>query len=608
MNCFGELWLKEGITSYFENIVVEDFDEEQTSDENIAFSIREILVSCTAGSHLPLSLKNCPDSFNETVKMFNTIVYEKGSLLTRMIHLIFGKKEFRKTTKYLLNNFKFQNFDEADLWRAVKETIKPNDLPEDLHIDKALGSWTKQYGFPLVELSRDYEKGTATLEQSRLNSLQPGDEEDCWWIPVSYTTKSNTNFDNTVAKKWMKCPKEQLVIENLNSSDWIIINLQSAGLFVVKYDDDNFKLLTETLTDESSFGLIPFWDKYKIIIDSIILSNIKKIPHHSVLDILLFLKYETNKNIWNAAFGYFSKINWLADDVVEIKNVYMKMLIEPHFSDKIFNFKKKSWNEKSFALEIIKIACDSGFADCRAKIFSLFEEFKQSFPKVTLEENIRKVVLCLAAKYNVENAEFLKSILPQIEEENLLDDVQMGIICTCSSSTLRSSPQIKSIFKNTAMKLEYRTGKNPSSIQNMLFQLIQIFETFLTESLGYQEYIKVILEISDDIHDPKILDHLKNTFKMEVFKYQKEETEQIIKCVESNIEWKSNFEEEIRAALQNILEREGSHINIGNPTTIIPEHDTKKMASLIRSSARSFISFKQNSYSSFLFIFLIMTI
>lgn len=55
--------------------------------------------------------------------------------------------------------------------------------------------------------------------------------EPLWWIPITYTTESQLDFNTTQPSRWMKAEKSiTLTNLNWNSSEWVIFNIQETGI------------------------------------------------------------------------------------------------------------------------------------------------------------------------------------------------------------------------------------------------------------------------------------------------------------------------------------------------------------------------------------------
>ena len=89
--------------------------------------------------------------------------------------------------------------------------------------------WTKQAGFPVVSIF--IKEGKATLSQKRFLLRNPDSVPTnlLWWIPITWTTKSNPDFVNTIARQWIY-DNETIEIQAGND-DWIVFNIQGAGKY-----------------------------------------------------------------------------------------------------------------------------------------------------------------------------------------------------------------------------------------------------------------------------------------------------------------------------------------------------------------------------------------
>lgn len=163
-------------------------------------------------------------------------------------------------------NRAYQSAEQNDLWDALtKQAHKDKVLDSAVTIKEIMDTWTLQTGFPVVTVIRDYNNGAATLTQvcwkikrfkSKSDLLRsifihvhpyfpPPQErfmlrngtmvttsnvEPLWWIPITYTTESQLDFNTTQPSQWMKAEKSiTLTNLNWNSSEWVIFNIQETG-------------------------------------------------------------------------------------------------------------------------------------------------------------------------------------------------------------------------------------------------------------------------------------------------------------------------------------------------------------------------------------------
>jgi len=110
----------------------------------------------------------------------------------------------------------------------------------------------------VINVTRDYTARTAELTQERylLNTNISREHRDgCWWVPLSYTTQEERDFNNTSPKAWMECNETgdslPRTIKDLPGPDqWVIFNNQLSAPYKVNYDAQNWKLLIETLNSD----------------------------------------------------------------------------------------------------------------------------------------------------------------------------------------------------------------------------------------------------------------------------------------------------------------------------------------------------------------------
>lgn len=98
--------------------------------------------------------------------------------------------------------------------------------------------WTLQMGYPIITVDRDCRNGEVTFSQERYlqrNILGERDTKTCWWVPVSYTTESEQNFNDTTPGIWLSCDEKEKVV-NMKCDKWIIANIQGSGKKIIKFN------------------------------------------------------------------------------------------------------------------------------------------------------------------------------------------------------------------------------------------------------------------------------------------------------------------------------------------------------------------------------------
>lgn len=86
--------------------------------------------------------------------------------------------------------------------------------------------WINQRGFPILNVTRDYNTGLVTITQSNVLANR---KNITWSIPINYATQSNPDFSSTVPVTWIKQNKKSITLSGVNPDDWIILNVQQRG-------------------------------------------------------------------------------------------------------------------------------------------------------------------------------------------------------------------------------------------------------------------------------------------------------------------------------------------------------------------------------------------
>ena len=153
-----------------------------------------------------------------------------------------------------------------DVWKHLtKQAHEDKTLPEGITVNEIAGSWITKDRLPVVTVSRDYAKNTATASQRVYLRERPHDvpEQDkmLWWIPLIVINQDNLNFSNFVPQQWIKKTRE-ISLTNMPAADkFIIINPEEIGPFPVNYDLKNWNLLATYLQNENGRKSIPVYTR-----------------------------------------------------------------------------------------------------------------------------------------------------------------------------------------------------------------------------------------------------------------------------------------------------------------------------------------------------------
>ena len=96
-----------------------------------------------------------------------------------------------------------------------------------------------------------------------------------WWVPISYTTSKNPNFEDAKATHWISPNDKQISIQgNFDKENWVIFNVMQTGYYRVNYDLNNWKHITRQLL--KNFANIHMNNRAQLLDDALNLARAGK--------------------------------------------------------------------------------------------------------------------------------------------------------------------------------------------------------------------------------------------------------------------------------------------------------------------------------------------
>merc|ERR1712038_235814 len=162
-----DLWLNEGFASYVEYLGVEAAQPQlKLLEQFVSHDMQHVLTIDSLATSHPISIPvKHPDEINE---IFDRISYAKGASIIRMMNHFVTEKTFRAGLSNYLRDFAYKAAEQDDLWEYfTAQAHKDGTIPPDVTIKTIMDTWTLQMGFPVVNVTRFYDKNQARLIQER---------------------------------------------------------------------------------------------------------------------------------------------------------------------------------------------------------------------------------------------------------------------------------------------------------------------------------------------------------------------------------------------------------------------------------------------------------
>ncbi|CAF3190486.1 unnamed protein product [Rotaria sp. Silwood2] len=193
---WGELWLKEGFANYMETLA-SDFVEPLWMQEE-QFVVEKIFGFMEADS-LPTSRPISIESTNpaDIFQLFDLITYDKGATLIRMMSMFLGAETFQHGVRTYLKALSFSSATQQDLWTYLSDAAN-----NTIDVERIMDGWTRQAGYPIVEVNRDYNTvdrervgGRMVISQRPFSLFSTTMKRDKWWIPFKYFDRTSTQVN-----------------------------------------------------------------------------------------------------------------------------------------------------------------------------------------------------------------------------------------------------------------------------------------------------------------------------------------------------------------------------------------------------------------------------
>ncbi len=217
----------------------------------------------------------------EANAMFETITYQKGSSILRMLENYIGEDAFRSGVTLYLKKHAYRNTDTPDLWAALEEA---SGEP----VGEIMDTWIFQGGYPRLSVVRDGSNFRLSQEQFRLI----GEGDTTWKVPVLYSSSAGNG-------------KVVLGDEpiSISGADDLLVDAGGEGFFRVNYEAELFDGIIGRLSD-----LDPI-ERYSIVSDAY--ANVLKgdADAASYLALVSTLSDEDEVDVWSIALAGVSELD-----------------------------------------------------------------------------------------------------------------------------------------------------------------------------------------------------------------------------------------------------------------------------------------------------------
>ncbi|KAG8230286.1 hypothetical protein J437_LFUL010189 [Ladona fulva] len=446
---------------------------------------------------------------NDIYAVFDNIVYNKAGSVIRMMEHILGEDTFFKGLWNYLNSRQYDSGNEDQLFEGLDEAAKENNvpLPVNVTMTEIMHGWTHQVGFPLLTVVRNFTQGNALIRQER---FMTSNANESWTIPLSFTTQSNPNFNDTTPNNWIMENQREIMITDLPlEKEWIIFNIQVTGYYRVNYDDENWKLITDYLNSDNHVK-IHVLNKAQLVCDSLNLAKAGYLNYNHALGLTSYLARETDFIPWSSAYNPFDFLSSRIGNS-SASEKYIVLLAKIYDSLKFNETSNEDPVESLTISEVVPWACKYQYKNCITMSKQLFKDFLEN--GISVPVNLKKAVYCygISEGFTEEwNKLWEIASSTNVASEKLLILNALGctksdvIIESYLNKTLLDDGQIRKQDRTIVFNSVLATAQGLSVGINFL---IENFEQ-MRASYGERETKDILLAIADRVSSKEQIEKL----------------------------------------------------------------------------------------------------
>nr|ARK20032.1 thyrotropin-releasing hormone-degrading ectoenzyme [Ampulex compressa] len=416
-NNWTDAWILDGSLLNFQYKLIEKIDSSLSSSNSFVIDVQlksmEVdgySISRPLGANLnPLRLDS--SEMNER--------YMKGACLIRMLHGVINSTAFRNGYSKLIARWQYKNVDVLEFLNVIAEEV--NDLPADMSLVDAMNTWISQSGYPLVIVTRDYEKGSIMIHQERFMYDTLSEEILSWPIPLTYATE-DANWTSPM-KTWLQSEGEVTLDQIISNASWIIFNINRTGYYRVNYDEENWRLLGTAL--QENHEVFPAETRAALIDDIFSLAAVGLTKYETAFDFIKYMQMrERHYAPWAAFLHHTLKLNnhlYETTALVTFQEFVLKF-VSPLYDD----MKSKLQEGSQLTRIAVQFACTFEHVEC-------IDWSSRAIAKLNNDSNIEDVVplyiretlYCTIARYGTRKTwnyfmERMRSTIDREEKNQIL--------------------------------------------------------------------------------------------------------------------------------------------------------------------------------------------
>lgn len=553
---WNDLWIKEGVATFFEYRVMDVLNPQWRVSEFFADDLTEegFDLDSLQSSH-PLFLKGLEDP-QDIFRHYDSVSYKKGAAVTFMLEFMVGKGTFQRGFKSYLEQFLFGNAGHVDFFKAMQAQAQLENKTLADNIVEIMGTWVYQMGYPTVRV--DYtDQGKMKLTQSRYLENPEAPEQGFfqseyrynWDIPFTFTTNTERKFAKTDEDIVLFRRDEGSVsiysdtIPEPTGNNWILGNTEFHGYYRVNYDERNWRSLINQLISDHT--VIDPLNRIQIINDAFSFVRSGELNLNIALKILEYMGKERS----------YVPMRKLMNEVQYMNKMMKNQPVYGKFRAFMRDGFKQLVTEYGFIDDgsdyiashmrglVLKWACYYDVEACTTEAKQLMDQWMAniSVKPLGINPEVSETVYCTAVRYGEEAV--WNFVMERMKAENVETETHKLLkALTCTPHKWLQSKLISSILDTDIIPkpLVYRaTMYAGHAFPEMTWDFFRNNYEGLLENLGSTWFGRLLKEVVNEFNTELRLQEL---MRLGENKGEKKSAEHdvAVEDVKNNIKWMQN--------------------------------------------------------------------
>ncbi|XP_049868546.1 glutamyl aminopeptidase-like isoform X2 [Pectinophora gossypiella] len=429
---WDDLWLNEGFATYMQNKALNAIEPSWTMlDQFLTRTLHPVLVfDAKLSSHPIVQTVETPD---QITAIFDSISYNKGASILRMLEGFIGEENFRQGISDYLKKYKFGNTVTQDLLDLLEPYFKKNN--PDLKLSYIVDTWTTQMGYPVLTVSKSDEPNKFIITQQRflLDPQAKYSNDYRWFVPITYKTNKGSS-ENIL---WFPDNVDSVTLTLKEDETWLKINNNQVGYYRVNYPYEMWDELIKEL--QSGSKKLTISDRAHLLNEIFALADASRVPYRMALNLTTYLTTERDYVPWSAAVSVLHTLKSRLLDTTAFGDLlkYVQKLVKPLYEKQTWERTNIGVTDRLLRVTVMSLAASFQLPEAEAKIRELFLQWLENkgTPKATeFEPDLREIIYAYGMK-TANMAEWDKLWQIYLKEEDAQEQSKLRIALAAPRDT-----------------------------------------------------------------------------------------------------------------------------------------------------------------------------